>query len=337
MISGRSPVDLRRLYDLTLLPELRTLDRQRMRLCGGIVGLWIVTALVTIAAFAVGSALEDRGISEIALTSSGAVAGISLFGAWFFVLQSIRRSADAYVDRFKSSVIGNIVRLIDPSLTYVPDSCVSRDMYNQSGLFPQDWDAYDGDDFVSGRIGATPVEFSEVHTRYDASGENQRRKYRTVFHGLFFACAFNKVFVGRTYVLPDRLEKTFGQFGAVLQRSRSRYGERVKLQDPTFEERFVVYGTDQTVARYVLSTGLMARLTAFRSKARQDIRVAFVDSIMYVAISFRRNLFEPRVWRSLLDFGEIQTYFENLQLVVGIVEDLNLNTRIWGERGPGAN
>ena len=80
-----------------------------MRLCGRIVVLWLVTALAVIAAFAVGSAFEGRKTSEGALTVVGAVTGIGLFGAWAVVLQSTRRKANAYVDRFKASVIGSIV------------------------------------------------------------------------------------------------------------------------------------------------------------------------------------------------------------------------------------
>ena len=59
--------------------------------------------------------------------------------------------------------------------------------------------------------------------------------------------------------------------------------------------------------------------------------MSFVGSKVFVAVSFTRNLFEPKLFRTLLDFGLIQEYFEDLQLAIGIVEDLNLNTRIWSK------
>nr|HDN00938.1 DUF3137 domain-containing protein [Deltaproteobacteria bacterium] len=44
---------------------------------------------------------------------------------------------------------------------------------------------------------------------------------------------------------------------------------------------------------------------------------------------YDRPLFEPGIFKSMLDFSEIKKYFEDLQVAIGIVEDLNLNTRIW--------
>ena len=41
-----------------------------------------------------------------------------------------------------------------------------------------------------------------------------------------------------------------------------------------------------------------------------------------------------RVWRTLLDLNEIRPCFDDLPLV--IVEDSNLNARMWGERTPDA-
>ena len=40
-------------------------------------------------------------------------------------------------------------------------------------------------------------------------------------------------------------------------------------------------------------------------------------------------MFEPKLFGSLLDFDLLQSYFEELRLLEGVVEDLNLNTRIW--------
>ena len=103
----------------------------------------------------------------------------------------------------------------------------------------------------------------------------------------------------------------------------------VKLEDPEFEKHFVVYSKDQIEARYILSTSLMRRIVDFKKKTKKDIHLSFVGSKVYVAISYVRDLFEPRVFQTLLSFEPIQQYFEDLSLAIGIVDDLNLNTRIW--------
>lgn len=259
-----------------------------------------------------------------------------LLSGWLWMYNWKQKKVREYIARYKKTVIDGIIRFVDPRLSYDHEAGVSPEVYKASGLFPRAYDRYFADDFVEGRLGLTPVAFSEIHTEYKTqrSTSTNRTKdvWHTIFQGLFFVCEFNKMFQGRTVVLPDKLEGALGDFGAALQREKTRFGELVKLEDPEFERLFAVYGSDQVMARYVLSTSLMARLTAFRMKSKQDIRLAFVDSNLFVAISYNRELFEPRIWRTLLDYKEPRFFFEVLQFVAGIVDDLNLNTRIWGAR-----
>jgi len=109
----------------------------------------------------------------------------------------------------------------------------------------------------------------------------------------------------------------------------SARGELVRLEDPEFEKHFVVYGQDQVEARYVLSTSLMRRIVAFKQKTGHDVCLSFVNSNVHVAIKGSKNIFEPRIFRTVLDFGLIREYVQDLELATGIVQELNLNTRIW--------
>jgi len=73
------------------------------------------------------------------------------------------------------------------------------------------------------------------------------------------------------------------------------------------------------------------KIVDFKKKTNRPIYLSFVGSKVFVAVSYTRNLFEPKLFRTLLDFGLLQEYFEDLRLAAGIVEDLNLNTRIWSK------
>ena len=101
--------------------------------------------------------------------------------------------------------------------------------------------------------------------------------------------------------------------------------------DPEFEKLFVVYGTDQIESRYILSPALMQRIVEFKTKRQKPIYLSFVGSSIFVALSETRPLFEPKIFSSILDFKTVCGYFEDLRVAVEIVEDLNLNTRIWSK------
>ena len=130
----------------------------------------------------------------------------------------------------------------------------------------------------------------------------------------------------------NKAEKLLGRFGRTLQSKNKKRGQLIKLEDSEFEKYFVAYGDDQVQARYILSTSLMKRIVSFKKNTKRQIYLSFIGSKIYVAISYTKNLFEPKLHKTLLDFKPIQEYFEDLQLVLSIVNDLNLNTRIWAKQ-----
>jgi hypothetical protein len=235
--------------------------------------------------------------------------------------------------KLKQRVIGSIIRFLDPAFTYRPDGHIPQSRYEESGIFKTGVDRYRGDDLVSGSIDETAFVFSELHTEYktrhtDSKG-NSRTEWHTIFKGLFFCADFNKHFKGTTYVLPDTAERLFGFLGSTLQGWKRSHGDLVKLEDPEFEKEFVVYGSDQIEARYILSPGLMERIVELKKKAGRKIHLSFVQSWVNLAIEFDKDLFEAPLFGSALDYPKVRDYFRDLQLAFGIVEDLNLNTRIW--------
>ena len=147
---------------------------------------------------------------------------------------------------------------------------------------------------------------------------------KPIFKGIFFQANFPKKIKGKTVVLPAILNYKI----STLNKER---GQVIKLEDPEFSNLFLVYGSDQIEARYILSTSLMANLVKFRKKAKRNIYVSFVESKIYIAVECAEDLFEPRLFKTMFSFAPIREYFEILQLMIGVVEELNLNRRIWSK------
>jgi hypothetical protein len=238
-----------------------------------------------------------------------------------------------YVGRFKLNVISRIIEFVDPGLTYLAEGHISRVQFHSSRIFERYPDRLRGDDLVRGKIGETSIAFSEVHAEYktECPGSNgrKRRRYHKIFKGLFFTAGFNKKFYGKVVVLPDTAERILGGAGSFFQSLNKSRGELIKMEDPEFEKYFVVYGDDQVESRYVLSTSLVQRILDFRRKTGRRIYMSFVGSQVFVAIPYRRGLFEPKVFTKITGFKGVREYFDDLNLALGIVDDLNLNTRIW--------
>ena len=241
-----------------------------------------------------------------------------------------------YSDSFKAFVMPELVKSFG-ELTFTGASGLSEADFNVSNLHSRP-DRYNSEDLIEGRVGETRLRMSEVHAereeRHTDSKGHTTTSYSTIFRGLMMIADFNKNFAGITYVLPEGLSGSLGSFGRGLQSLGGAMGGRgdlVKLEDPEFERAFVVYSRDQIEARYLLSSSLMRRLLALKSQFDGEVCVAFIGGALYLTIAKRGDWFEPPALSTPLSFESVETTLRQLQMATGIVEDLDLNTRIWSK------
>ena len=252
----------------------------------------------------------------------------------YFIYQTSKKKKK-YREKFKSDVVAEVVKLINPDWKYLYDYCMSQESYQQSGLFPQRYDRYNGDDFVTGQIDKTDFQFSELHTQYKqvtygAKGQRQEH-WITIFRGLFIHADFNKNFLGTTFILPDTAERLLGALGQSLQKFSSR-GDLVKLENPEFEKLFVVYSSDQVEARYILTPSIMEAMVKLYRRFDGEIYFSFVGSRVYFANSFNVALFEPNIFRSGVNYSDVKEMFDLFGMTSALIQELNLNTRIWTKK-----
>ncbi|MFH1460160.1 MAG: DUF3137 domain-containing protein [Candidatus Omnitrophota bacterium] len=315
--------ELHEFYQTKLLADISILEKERIKVANKLFKYGIIVGGIALLLTGVVFYYQARDLR--AYIVPGAV-GMAIYGM-IYNWQTKNYKCD-----FKLKIIQKIVGFIDPQLKYDPYSCIPQQRFKFSGIFRHSIDKYRGDDLVCGVLGKTKIEFSEICAEYETRDNKGNRHTHTIFKGLFFIADFNKDFQGTTYVLPDKVEKIFGGLGAFLQKADKRRGELVKLEDAVFEKAFVVYAEDQIEARYILSPSLMARILDFKKKTNKDIYLSFIKSNVYVAIPYGKDLFEPQIFKTLNDFNPIKEYYEDLVLAVSIVDDLNLNTRIWTKK-----
>ncbi len=343
----KSNEDFQAFYQTALLPIMMEIEADRKKLMRKmkpflIISLpFLITAIggITYSIFQTERSEANRDNPVVGLTllaGIGALLCTLLIGFiyWLFYRFSFSKKIDAIKHRFKGDVINKMVKFVDESLHYEPQRGISQGDYQQSRIFVTNVDRYHSEDMVSGKLGSTAIRFSEVHSekriqRQSSKGEAQE-EWKTIFKGILFAADFNKNFVGRTVVTADVAENLLGSIGTMFQKMNTARDPLIKLEDVEFEKAFAVYSTDPVEAHYILSPSLMKRIVEFRKKTG-SINLSFIESHVYIAIPVRANLnlFEPKIYSTLINYDRIAGYNRYLMLITGIVEDLNLNTRIW--------
>lgn len=246
----------------------------------------------------------------------------------YFISKS-KEITRAFIVYFKRKVISPMIRSINSSLEYFPERSFTLNEILGSKLFY--FNKWSGEDYVSGVIGETKIDFCELHLRSETTShddEKTKTKVETTFRGVFFKADFNKDFSGETVIGRDRRDTTIlGKIVASIYTGKNT----VKLEDPEFEKEFDVKSTDQVEARYILSPALMQRLVSFKREHQLNITLSFIKSNIFIAIPIKKDLFEPKIISSNVNPQMMKYYFEVLQMLIDIVDDLNLNTRIWSK------
>lgn len=243
----------------------------------------------------------------------------------------VLRIPDTATPRIRAELLAPVIQFFDSSFRYQPAGSIPRASFEASRLFEDvSWNRYHGEDLVSGRHGSTVFQFSELAVT-EAKKRGKRTETEVVFRGLFFTADFNKAFAGETLVLPDRAERRLGAVGRAFQSIAGGRGlELVQLEDPDFERAFVVRSSDPTEARYLLSPSLMQRILTFHTNTGSALRLSFIGGRLHVAVPLPGDLFAIGLGAPV-DLAKVRAWMGELLFAISIVDELDLNTRIWSK------
>lgn len=134
------------------------------------------------------------------------------------------------------------------------------------------------EDMFSGSFNGADFDLYEAHLEQRRRTKN-RTYYVTVFRGLLIRINFPRTVEGVTLVTRDK-----GWFNGLEGWSKKTFGgrklERIGLVDSRFEKAFEVYGTDQVMARYLLTPSFMERLLKLETElAGKNVRCVFDDAL----------------------------------------------------------
>lgn len=298
----------------SLSSTLHSLEQKRIELKkqGHSTGLWVGGIIVVIGA--VFSIYIHAALIGICITI-----GIALF-TYISCISSMSQELSTY---YKQEVIAKVLESFCDDAVFTPNQGIDESVFNNSCLFTSP-DRYHTEDLIEGRIGKTEFCCAEVHAEERKTSVNSKGQTSTywvdIFKGFLFIADFHKDFQGRTTIVRNSLFKI------------NFSGSRVKLENPDFEKAFDVYSTDQVEARYLLSTSMMERLLALDRDFNSSIKVSFFDSKILIAIPDSKNHFEASIWKSINNLDQLQSDFSTIRALVTIVEELNLNTRIWSKK-----
>lgn len=226
--------------------------------------------------------------------------------------------------KFKPNVVNLILDFIDDSvnygtLKYDGKRKIEKKRFLASQIFKTPAPQYTGEDYISGKIGELDFELSELNVR-EYSKVRSRLNY--VFRGIFLHAKFNKEMEGDILILP----REFKQYLSKTIRSFNlRGGESVEEETLSFdfESHFLAYATRDADIMGCLSPEMQHTIVDYRRKTDKEIYVSFIKNEIYIAITEPKDILEPFIFRSNISFELIYEFFEEIHLLMSIVEDFD--------------
>lgn len=226
-------------------------------------------------------------------------------------------------ERVKLELNQQIAEACGLSYSVRPYDPTRFDNFKQMGLLP----AYNRkrfEDHFSGEILGCDFDLYEAHLEQKRRSKN-RTYYVTVFRGVLIRINFPRNVEGVTIITRD--QGWFNGLHALGRSMGARKLERIGLVDPKFEKMFEVYGSDQVLARYMMTPTFMELLLELETSLEgKKIRAGFDEELgqgeLLVAVE-TGNLFEAgSMFKPLADQGRVKSIMDEIKLVTGIIEEL---------------
>jgi hypothetical protein len=235
-----------------------------------------------------------------------------------------------YLEEFRAEVIYRISEWIDKELTFSKDNHIPKSTFIESGMFHRKpRRLYKGRNLVSLSLDGTRFKFSELDVRYHSYGSLHTLP---LFDGVFGVCELDCVFPDRTVIVPSKVTTTYlKSVGKALERLSGAKDHLIDIGHPEFEHFFAVYGNNTRYTKTILSENLINIMLDFRKTTMDPVflvYISFIGSRIFFAIWLNRDFL--KLSGSIIDFRQIEVYFEIMRLAVSIVEEIKSNPRIEG-------
>lgn len=293
------------LLETKVIPVLLGYEEERKKRL-----LWAIIAAIifTILAIVIFFTIDGR--------AGGKLAGLCIFGA-FTVWHLIKKNFENSV---KKVIMPTLMRAV-PGFYWQQEPTITSSEIATCKILPfTDRAGNSFDDCFIGKYRNVNIAISECNY-YVGAGNNQT----TILEGVVIKIDMNKDFEGCTVIRP-RLP---GYRDKHDDLKRAKMSE-VKLEDPEFDKKFIVYSTDQIEARYLITTSFMERFKAVeKAFDAQFAYCAFNGRSVYIAPHTEKDMFSLcSLVSPIYNTEQFEILFNEFASVLALVDHFKLDKKL---------
>lgn len=180
---------------------------------------------------------------------------------------------------------------------------------------------YNSNDLVQGRY--KDVDFMQADVTIcdlDEKSDSDTKAYRTLFEGRWLIFGLSKQFDVNMVITRAGDKKPSLKNGEELT--------LIKTESNHFNQRFDAYAKDQIEGLAILDPALIERIEKLGDKHGNNVKIYFLNNLVYFAMDSTHDIFEPPLSdRPLDEKNELDRVISDMQMVVDIVNILKLDRK----------
>jgi len=295
-------------YNQTIHPELMRMERSRRRLL----------RLIFFSCLALAALLGFQFYIGILFLSLLLMLPVAAY--LFYLLYRVRK----FVQTFKPNVMNLVLDYIDDGLNrgtlmYDPKQKIEKRRFLGSRIFVSPAPFYEGEDFITGKVGEMDFQLCELDVR-EVSPVATRLDF--VFKGVFLYAHFPEEAEGEIIAWP----RAYKHYHTRSIRDFTWHGasnvDHEILHAP-FQQHFITFATEDTKVASLLTLPMQEAVVEYMEQTNKEIYLSFHDQELYIAVTEPKDILEPYIFRSNLSFELVREFFEDVNLLLLIVEEFD--------------
>lgn len=296
---------LKSFYQTELLPHLHDIESKRR----GVIARLALTAVGSVSVMAtlgyyIVSAAQD---SLILLTF---VPLFALMIVAFYLLFDTVVKGTGFYKNYKRDIIYKLIKFINGALHYDKHRFISQKDFFRSNFFAPVPVDYDGDDHVSGVIDNVKIEFCELEVKFkrDSDKKSYGRAYQ--FKGIFFAADCPNPFPSDLVIEPKGSVVPAGHILMDIRHGEFNEYFQARLPKPEYSG----------MADEMLTSDFLSKIVSFKKLMHNEVHISLIYNKLYVGIVHEKDLFEPTVMKTVVNFSDILAHYHDLYYPISIIE-----------------
>ena len=297
--------DYANLVETKVVPVLSTYEEERKKRL-----MWAILAAsaLSILAIIIFLFVDGKGSGDLFWAC---IAGA--FGAWHLIKKSFEK-------KVKKVIMPTLMHAI-PGFYWQQTPPVTEADIKNSMIIPfVDRASKTFDDCFVGEYRNVKIAISECE--YSIKSNNSSTD---ILEGVVIKIDMNKNFDGVTVIRPRKP----GYRDKQDDLKRAKLSE-VKLEDPEFDKKFIVYSTDQIEARYLITTSFMERFKAVENAFNAKFAYcSFHGKSVYIAPHTGKDMFSLcSLVKPIYNREQFEILFEEFASILALVDHFKLDKKL---------